>query len=67
MQLGILLTASVMSQSTRSALCIAEAALRKGLEVELFLMDDGVCAVKPGKRTAVADTLAAPGGLGERR
>jgi len=59
MKLGILLTAGVMSQSTRSALRIAEAALRKGVEVEFFLMDDGIYAVKPGKRTAAPDALAA--------
>ena len=59
MKLGILLTAGVMSQSSRSALRIAEAALRKGVEVEFFLMDDGIYAVKRGKRTAAADALAA--------
>jgi len=57
-KLGILLTAGVMSQSTRTALRIAEAALQKGLDVEFFLMDDGVYAVKRGTRTAAADSLA---------
>lgn len=59
MKLGILLTGGTTSQSTRSALRIAEAALAKAMEVELFLMDDGVYAVKRGKRTAAADLLAA--------
>jgi sulfur relay (sulfurtransferase) complex TusBCD TusD component (DsrE family) len=58
-KLGVLLTAGVMSESTRSALRIAGAARAKGLEVEVFLMGDGVYAVKRGKRTTAADSLSA--------
>ncbi len=54
----MLLTAGVASESARTALRLARAARAKGHDVELFLMDDGVYAVKPGKRTPVADDLA---------
>jgi sulfur relay (sulfurtransferase) complex TusBCD TusD component (DsrE family) len=57
-KLGMLLTAGVGSESARTVLRLARAARAKGHDVELFLMDDGVYAVKPGKRTPVADELA---------
>ncbi len=58
MKIGMLLTAGIASESARTALRIARAARAKGHDVELFLMDDGVYAVKRGKRTPVADELA---------
>jgi sulfur relay (sulfurtransferase) complex TusBCD TusD component (DsrE family) len=57
-KIGMLLTAGVAGEGARTALRIARAARAKGHEVELFLMDDGVYAVKRGKRTPLADELA---------
>ena len=58
MKIGMLLTAGVADESARTALRVARAARAKGHDVELFLMDDGVYAVKRGTRTPVADELA---------
>ena len=58
MKFGMLLTGGVASEGARTALRLARAARAKGHDVELFLMDDGVYAVKRGKRTPVADELA---------
>jgi sulfur relay (sulfurtransferase) complex TusBCD TusD component (DsrE family) len=44
-KLGLLLTTSPEHANTRSVIRIAEAALRQGIEVRIFLMCDGVLNV----------------------
>lgn len=45
-KLGILLTSSPESEDVRSVIKISEAALRKNIEVEIFVMADGVYNLK---------------------
>lgn len=58
MKLGILLTTLPLNQGTRSALKIAEAALRRGITVELFLMGDGIYNVKQGEKARSAEAIS---------
>lgn len=44
-KLGIMLTTGVEAENTRTVQKLAEAALRQGHEVAIFLMDDGVFSI----------------------
>lgn len=51
-KLGIMLTTGVEDENTRTVQKLAEAALRQGHEVAIFLMDDGVFNIPALQRLA---------------
>ncbi|MBI2369183.1 MAG: DsrE family protein [Deltaproteobacteria bacterium] len=58
MNLGMLLTTSPEHQNSRTVVALARAALARGHEVSLFLMDDGVYNLVPGPRVKAAGWFA---------